>query len=746
VRWEQKSLDVASFFPVSQIHAIRSTKAPLDTISREIPLPLDVSVPSILSLPRYETLRTLDIGHSSLAYKRGLSQAPFWEKRWSTIDLFPPLTVPYGSLDVRGEPIPKTQKYPDIYRRSLPWSLHTRRIAWQTSRYLRKRRRPILYTLFIGLGLTVPILFYTRSLIEHAYGDLLSLKNAQNRSEIEQRIHASRGNFERASLFFAPFRFLPFDQVRLWRIALDGWLSLTRWLDRVIADLPTALSGSLVQDPDTLVNSPFRPLAKDITPLEFLGISEPTTWMREHRSTIEYLNSSLRDAGQSYTEAHDIDTLRATEIAHIGRWLLKMSGLLDTYLKNDTQILALLGADTPERYIVLNQNRDEIRANGGFPGSVMTFTVFQWNIEDYRTDDVYYYDWNLYPFRELPPPGLALISGNYGLRDVNYYPDFRDTLEKANSFIERSGDPTVTIWVALHQWLIEDILSDIGPVSLSWVTDSFRSDNFSLLMSILVESRFAEETSAKDILRRFVDAFARKIHEKRAYEEVITHIEKSIQDGEILFASRNDSIDNFLWTFRKSLPWENLSKNDTTPVWPDNWAWESSGSTWSGQVITPHPEYTNWAYPLLTSLSGNKSDRVMGRSYLAETTRVGKCTYMNKLTFTHRHNYTQSFDVQVRSYLAMIGITDISSITKMLAIQGKVLAPLGATLTGSTAGIIQDSTKNAEEFAFTLDTPFWGIATKVLRYTLDIPNCEAKSLPVSWYEQPWLQHTKMESK
>lgn len=67
-------------------------------------------------------------------------------------------------------------------------------------------------------------------------------------------------------------------------------------------------------------------------------------------------------------------------------------------------MLALLGAETPERYIILNQNRDEIRANGGFPGSVITFTIFRGNISDYRTDDVYYYDWNLYPFKEAPPP------------------------------------------------------------------------------------------------------------------------------------------------------------------------------------------------------------------------------------------------------------------------------------------------------------------------------------------------------
>ena len=103
------------------------------------------------------------------------------------------------------------------------------------------------------------------------------------------------------------------------------------------------------------------------------------------------------------------------------------------------------------KYLILNQNRDEIRANGGFPGSILSFTTSYGNILDFRTDDVYYYDWNLYPAKEIPPPGLSLLTDNYGLRDVNYYPDFRDTLEKANAFIEKSGDATVTVGVALNQ-------------------------------------------------------------------------------------------------------------------------------------------------------------------------------------------------------------------------------------------------------------------------------------------------------
>jgi hypothetical protein len=121
----------------------------------------------------------------------------------------------------------------------------------------------------------------------------------------------------------------------------------------------------------------------------------------------------------------------------------------------------MLGDINPQRYIVFNQNRDEIRANGGFPGSILSFTLYKGNILDYRADDVYYYDWNLYPYKEIPPPGIALLTDTYGLRDVNYYPDFYDTLEKANRFIEKSGEATVTTAVAIHQGIIEDILEKV---------------------------------------------------------------------------------------------------------------------------------------------------------------------------------------------------------------------------------------------------------------------------------------------
>lgn len=88
----------------------------------------------------------------------------------------------------------------------------------------------------------------------------------------------------------------------------------------------------------------------------------------------------------------------------VGIILEKIRPVLNLYKDSEDDILTMLGHYSPNRYIIFNQNRDEIRANGGFPGSIITFTLYKGNILDYRTDDVYYYDWNLFPHKETPPP------------------------------------------------------------------------------------------------------------------------------------------------------------------------------------------------------------------------------------------------------------------------------------------------------------------------------------------------------
>lgn len=332
------------------------------------------------------------------------------------------------------------------------------------------------------------------------------------------------------------------------------------------------------------------------------------------------------------------DNKYATKIREAGQILVSISPAIEIYKNNSQEIISMLGQNEPQRYMIFNQNRDEIRANGGFPGSVITFTLQKGNILDYRTDDVYYYDWNLFPHKETPPPGIALLADNYGLRDVNYYPDFRDTLTKANNFVEKSGESTLTTTVAIHQGLIEEILAVVGGVKLDGIDEEFTHENFSLLMSFLVENKIAREKTPKDILFQFIPKFGEKIATSGKIDAVIQTIASHWNRGEILIASRHDRTHNFLTSIQKPLPWYSPSKN--------------------------------WIYPVFTSISGNKSDRYIERFVETKIKPLGECRYETQVSLTLNHTYSRDDALKIEEYLSKFQIKDEKEQQKMRFIQG----------------------------------------------------------------------------
>ena len=561
---------------------------------------------------------------------------------------------------------------------------------------------------------SIPVLSYVAYALTHGYSTLEDLAGIRDPQTIRSMIHSARGDFERSSFLFAPFSWIPIAPIDTLHRASEGGLALTRGLDMIAQTLPiTTTTGSTIQKniQDPLA---YRSAARDISPLASLGVENPTDWIVANKSTITSARDELMRAGDLYSGVTPTGE-RTIRMQRIGQTISRLASFLDWSLANDTNIENMLGHINPQRYIVFNQNRDEIRANGGFPGSILSFTLYKGNILDYHADDVYYYDWNLYPYKEIPPPGIALLTGNYGLRDVNYYPDFHETLDRANSFIERSGDATVTTAIAIHQGIIEDILDKTGPITVSGVTIPFTSGNFSLLMSTLVENKYAAVNTPKDILFQFGSTLLSAIESSNLAPDVLDILGKYQKDGEILFASRDSEIDAFLAPYRKALPWE---------------------------LSAP-----NWIYPVWTSVSGNKSDRYIDRTYQTVVQKIEGCKYENTITLSTKHTYSKVDTEELQSYYKVFGITDPAERAKLDFIQGdgknrafvRVYVPLGATLIGAGSDITVATNEYATVFSTLIETPVGASTSKSWRYTLDIPQCDSYTGSVEWTRQPGLR-------
>lgn len=133
----------------------------------------------------------------------------------------------------------------------------------------------------------------------------------------------------------------------------------------------------------------------------------------------------------------------------------------------------VLGSQGPIRILVLNQNSDELRAGGGFPGTAF---VMEW--DNGRTvhlsfHDIYALDYKLTGYRPSPPgidrfrsidyPGKPV---EFEMRDANYYPLFADSARKIDELAQIAGIGKIDVVIGINQKLLEDIIKLVEPVHI----------------------------------------------------------------------------------------------------------------------------------------------------------------------------------------------------------------------------------------------------------------------------------------
>jgi hypothetical protein len=310
-------------------------------------------------------------------------------------------------------------------------------------------------------------------------------------------------------------------------------------------------------------------------------------------------------------------------------------------------------------YLVINQNRDELRANGGFPGSAVEFTLYKGRIEKYEKKDIYYYDWHLFPYGETPPPGISQIAKTWGMRDANYFPDIRESFETMSRMYEKAGGSTLDGMVAINQGLIHDLLGATGPIRVLGVPDQIDSESFSVLMSVLVEGQYGRKNSAKDILFLTIDALQKKIVEAKQFDQYFDIVRKNVSAGQILVAARDDGLNAF------------------------------AGEIFGKPKYRDNPN--NFAYPLFTSLSGNKSDRYAKRTFNLSNLSQSGCTVTNRVEIVTENAFPDIERERIRNMLYQYGV-DPKEHENELFVQGngdnvqfiRLLIPKNSSFVGIT--------------------------------------------------------------
>jgi len=545
--------------------------------------------------------------------------------------------------------------------------------------------------------------FLDKALVENrvnaGYQKLIDIKEWElSLWEIQKKVNNSRFDLLIADTFFSPFSLFPGSQINSVDHVIAWWRYLSKALDDMLA-LYTKTRWFI--DEKSFSNIYFSQLFVNVSP-ELLSIETSLKSALYHYDAISWLPTP------------DLQSKRDANIKNITSLLWYLWALN----KNYTTFLTMLGHEERKRYLIVFQNADEIRPTWGFMWSMWLLEIFRWKVQLFQKKDVYAIEWDLKSsdYERLPAPKwINELTDTFWLRDANYYVNLKDSSEAIKFFTDRAWIPIDGI-VYINQNILLHLLELTGPVYFDELKRDITADNFSEIMSLVVEwKNFQEGTlwTPKQVLFDFIEVFWQKLQTDAKYFDYMQSLIHDTKSRDIMVYSFDNEARNFL---------------------------AEMGLSWN----IDYDSSLDFVYPVYTSLSWNKSDRYMKRKFIHKVTTGLDCSFDVEMTVENTHDIWK----RKREYLeGLISEFEVES-PDILQIQGvarnrqfvRMILPSKSQIIPQNDVAVVDywSRKWVEYFT---QTELTQTSYNTLNYVLENPTCKPYSY--TFYKQPWINQYDM---
>ncbi len=309
-------------------------------------------------------------------------------------------------------------------------------------------------------------------------------------------------------------------------------------------------------------------------------------------------------------------------IAEIGRLLEAVNFLPGTketkkikeLASNFEEFKSILGFDWPKKYLLVFQNPSEVRATGGFIGSVGVMNIEGGKIKSVKLNDVYNIDGQLVGNIEPPRP-IKKISAAWSLHDSNWFFDFPASSERISRFYEKAGGETMDGVIAINPKVALDLLKIVGPIKVEKYGIEITEKNFIDLTQRQAESEYDKTINQpKLFLADFFKQLKEKIDSLPMYKKI-------------------SIVKNFIVNLDQKDIQVNL-KDGASQIFIEK-------QNWAGKVNNSEKDYLAIVH---SSINGFKSDAVMDEdaNLLSEISEDG--SVINTLTITRTHKGDENMD------------------------------------------------------------------------------------------------------
>lgn len=249
-----------------------------------------------------------------------------------------------------------------------------------------------------------------------------------------------------------------------------------------------------------------------------LVVAHQVLWLLSHlpQTTIQLGQSLELSPGETTPTVAVVIEPTLTAWEHITQelprtWWIKHllpPTLTESQLEKAPSAIEVVRAVTqgPQTWLLVFQNTQELRATGGFMGSVAFVTLQDGSITNIDVQDIYQPAGQLDEYIEPPAAVAQYLAGGKGwhLTDANWSPDFPQTAQTILSMLSKSGYPPVAGVIAINLDMVEHLLELTGPVTLPDYQTTVTSHNVAEVLRSTRSDFFAGSLAKQQLLADFM--------------------------------------------------------------------------------------------------------------------------------------------------------------------------------------------------------------------------------------------------
>ena len=216
----------------------------------------------------------------------------------------------------------------------------------------------------------------------------------------------------------------------------------------------------------------------------------------------------------------------------------------------------ILGHQYKRRYLVVFQNNTEIRATGGFMGSLALVDIRNGKIENIEIPGGGTYDFQGSLLKQVKSPQpLQLINAKWELQDTNWFFDFPTSAQQIESFYENASGRSVDGVITINATLVEKLLSHTRPISVDQYGKTITAANFISETQKAVEFEYDKvENKPKQFIADLTPALLNQLFDSNKTDllGIVNELKTGLKEKDILLYFNNEDwqtkISDFDWS------------------------------------------------------------------------------------------------------------------------------------------------------------------------------------------------------